>query len=140
MVNGEVENTSDTSITIKWTKANEQSLILRQVSPLGCISTKSLSINVEEDVLSNEENNIMIQNNSSLVPNPNNGKFSIFTTKEIQNGELMIYNLMGIQVYNEKNVTISKQSKEFMTNLKQGIYVVVLSSKTEKYTFKMIIN
>jgi hypothetical protein len=139
VVNGEVENISENSITIKWTKPEAQTLILRQVSPLGCASTKSLSVSVEDDNLSSEETDVMIKNNSSLVPNPNNGRFSIFTTKEIQNGELKIYNLMGIQVFHEKNVMIMNKSKEFTTNLKSGVYLVELSSDSEKYTFKVLV-
>ncbi len=67
-----------------------------------------------------------------FYPNPNNGEFWVREHSDF--GELRIYSLLGKEVYS-KNVT----KNSVLTNLPNGIYIVVLKNADTLFTTRMVI-
>ncbi len=88
-----------------------------------------------------EENSQNLNSNVSIMPNPNNGDFSlVFTLKESANVEINIYNSLGQSLGKQRLTNI--QNDLFNVNLSDrpnGIYFVEISAGKDKITKKVII-
>ncbi len=73
----------------------------------------------------------------SIFPNPASHTFNITLNKQIQNGQLQIFNLMGQKVYEDR---MEGQSKSIIASLKPGCYSVVVCTIDASWTNKLIIN
>lgn len=66
----------------------------------------------------------------SIFPNPNNGNFQIITNGEGQVKEVVIYNIIGEQVYykkfNELNLSVD------LTHLDKGLYMIQIINNDER--------
>jgi len=71
-------------------------------------------------------------------PNPNGGNFNINIERELKNGELIIYNMLGQKVYEQP--LIYGQNKIYTGNLTKGIYNCVLTEANKRLsTNKLVI-
>ena len=80
--------------------------------------------------------------NLNVYPNPNTGMFSIELNDNNSNVlNLLIYNVIGKEVYSDKNITAGKQftKKINLEGLSNGIYFIRIDSKTNTYTQKIVI-
>ena len=83
-----------------------------------------------DSIVVNSTVGINEQNNSaqiSVYPNPTSGSFSVFTSEQIKNGSIEIYNRIGALVLNQE---ISGQQNNIdLKNLANGIYFVKVMSE-----------
>lgn len=76
----------------------------------------------------------------SIIPNPNNGSFSIRFPESIQISDLTIYNETGIAVYSQKDVSLTP-SLDLRLSLQPGLYFVTAISRNGiSYIGKFIVN
>lgn len=77
-----------------------------------------------------------------ITPNPNNGKFSLEIPSSGNYAQLEIYDAMGKMIYSEKinSVFGTKQILLERTNLKSGLYSVMLYGKEEISCGKFMVN
>lgn len=83
-----------------------------------------------------------ISNSVKLLPNPNNGVFSILTTfdKE-QNLTFKVFNYMGQQIGENKEQHVKLNSFEFnLSDNSNGVYFIEISNGSEKTVKKVIVN
>ncbi len=83
-----------------------------------------------------------LQANVTLMPNPNNGVFSILTTfgKE-QNLTFKIYNYLGQVMGTNKESNVTNRVFDIdMSNQSNGVYFVEISNGTQKAVKKVVIN
>ena len=74
------------------------------------------------------EENVSIQNNFNVFPNPSHGDIQI-KLDDTTNGKLMIYNSLGELIYSK---IISGQSTNISLNLKTGLYFISLNNSIKK--------
>ena len=114
--------------TLRYTKnAKVQLAILPQITCRPVVGIK--------------ENTSMFNSNITVMPNPNNGQFSlIFTFQKQQNINVKILNSLGQQISDEyvENVTNNLINVD-MSGKPQGVYFILVSNGTEKATRKVII-
>lgn len=91
--------------------------------------------------LSTNEYNSTLKN-LSIYPNPSNGQFSIlYESAENTSALLTIYNMQGVLVYSE-NLNFTKgiyTNSIIAKNISSGMYLMVVETKTNRYTSKLII-
>jgi len=80
--------------------------------------------------------------NASIFPNPNTGSFSIDVVSEFHKKiSLKVINIFGTKVYEKNDISVS--GKEYinvdLSFLNNGIYFILLSSKDDIFTTKVII-
>jgi large repetitive protein len=138
IVNGEIISTVANTVTVKWNKLGEQSLILRYQTPLNCTSTVIKNLNVIEDsTLTVDE---VVINTVNIAPVPNDGQFTIQTNEPLNNCDIYVYNMYGQIVYQEKNMNIDKNIKKInLANPVSGNYILIIYNEKEKLNFKFII-
>jgi hypothetical protein len=76
-----------------------------------------------------------------IYPNPNNGHFTI--NGEINNAQMIIFNIVGEKVYEDQIDSISKEEKGIRVNLSglsSGIYFVNINSEKSNIVQKISIN
>ncbi len=79
--------------------------------------------------------------NYALVPNPNNGRFSVqLQSNESSDIEIVVHDLRGRMIYNKsyRNAPIFNQEIE-LTNPASGMYLVTVLNGTSKEVSKMIV-
>jgi hypothetical protein len=79
-----------------------------------------------------------IDNNFSIFPNPNNGKFVISFEREVYNAKISIINLQGQMLY-EKEMHNEAKVEIDLGDLAKGVYFVRLSNNEGTLLRKMII-
>lgn len=90
----------------------------------GCTIYNTASVTVCTG-LNNLNNNEFV----SLFPNPNNGQFILKIDKEIQDGEIVIFNYIGQEIYKQR---INKGINTIkLDNLASGIYYYTVFNKNE---------
>ncbi|MBP7808935.1 MAG: T9SS type A sorting domain-containing protein [Bacteroidia bacterium] len=101
------------------------------------IFSKSLTVNDYCPPLSIERINENIYD-VSIYPNPNNGSFILQSNSENKNNFLVMYNLIGQKIHEEK---IDKGTNVIHTvNLPKGLYYyAILQNKTQIQTGKIVI-
>ncbi|MFP3860774.1 MAG: PQQ-dependent sugar dehydrogenase [Bacteroidales bacterium] len=72
-----------------------------------------------------------------IYPNPVNGDAKIFISGENSKNNLIIYNSIGVKVF-EKKMNYTKETIA-ENSLSKGIYIVVLENEHKKYSKKMIV-
>lgn len=138
IINGEIITSEDNTVTVKWNKLGQHSLLLRYQTPLECTATTIIRVEVYDETLSNDNTTSEIKMNISPVPN--NGEFSIHTSKPLSNCNIDIFNLHGQLLYNEENVNFNENKKSInVKNISSGIYVLVLTHQGYKFDFKFVI-
>lgn len=70
--------------------------------------------------VSTKINSYVLTDNASIYPNPNNGTFNFDIDRELENGELIIFNNIGQKVYSQK-INRGKNKIE-LSNLSNGFY------------------
>lgn len=75
----------------------------------------------------------------SIFPNPNNGKFQILTNTDGEAKQIVIYNIIGEQVYNEKFTELNTNVD--ISHLEKGLYMIQIynSDQKEKVTKRFYI-
>lgn len=152
VINGEIINTVDNTITVKWNALGEQSLMLRYQTPFGCDSATIKNVIVTEEASNDGEDVDVvididtnpdpeeIKNSVKLVPVPNNGEFTIHTNIALQNCTIAVYDLFGKIIYLEKNVTISENLKEIsIPYIPSGMYLLKIENENEKINLKFVV-
>jgi hypothetical protein len=103
--------------------------------PSGCYTTGSKTITVS--ACTGIEQQINFEKNISIYPNPNNGSFKLQLDSEIENGELILFNMTGQKVFSLK---IKQGDNEIRTQgLAKGLYnYSIIQNKTRLQTGKII--
>jgi Secretion system C-terminal sorting domain len=93
-----------------------------------CVTTVSSSNEIDEKI------------DFTLAPNPTTGSFNLSLSSEaIQAGaRVSVYNLQGIQVYNNK--VTSELTTVDISHLSKGFYLVKVADKTHSSVKKLILN
>jgi hypothetical protein len=100
-----------------------------------------------DPISNNESDNLTGTFNSDLLtefsiyPVPNNGKFAIsITSLKQDNYSINIYNSLGVEVYNLKNLTISGFHKQQVdiSSVSEGVYMVILRN-ADNYAAKRVL-
>jgi len=75
----------------------------------------------------------------NIFPNPNNGKFDILTNADGETKEVVIYNIIGDEVFHKKFEETSL--KMDLTQLEKGLYMVQIynSARDKKVTKRFYI-
>lgn len=66
----------------------------------------------------------------NIFPNPNNGKFQILTNGDGQIKEVVIYNIIGEQVFYQKFGELNLNVD--LTHLEKGLYMIQIYNSDEK--------
>lgn len=101
--------------------------------------SESLNVTVDNSVGINS----FINDEISLFPNPNNGKFTLkFNTPINEKLNVTFYNAFGSIVYSENDITVNvNYSKDFdFDNFNSGVYYLSFESNKTKIVKKIIIN
>ncbi len=106
---------------------------LQGVAPFNNEKIGTLTITLQ-NVLGIEENSLT--NNFKMFPNPSNGNITIKNSKSDIN-EILIYNVIGNQVYQQKN--IPQQANLNLKHLNSGIYMVKIVTTDDKTITKKLI-
>jgi hypothetical protein len=91
------------------------------------------------DTLTSIKNNTVSLKDLKIVPNPNNGNFSInYTLPQSTSGTLDIFNTLGEKVF-EHELLSNKTSAEFnLSFLQQGVYFLNVKANGEGWTRKIV--
>ncbi|MFC4634450.1 T9SS-dependent M36 family metallopeptidase [Dokdonia ponticola] len=89
-----------------------------------------------EDLLSVNENDL--DTVFSIFPNPSNGDITVQVAGTFGEGNIRIYDINGRQVYT-KSTTLEGRISVSATGLSKGVYIMSISSDTNSYTSKLII-
>lgn len=81
--------------------------------------------------------NHFFNNSIVLIPNPNNGNFSLKFSESISELQISINDISGKQIYTQKYS--DSESININQTLASGLYFVTTSSKDSKTTLKMIV-
>lgn len=73
----------------------------------------------------------------SIYPNPSNGSFNIFTSEQIKNGSIEVYNTIGELILSQK--TINQQNTIDIKNQASGLYFVKVISDGEVIGMKKVV-
>lgn len=110
----------------------------------GCIDSNSITIlfDFNECAISVPETQSDLSGLIVIHPNPNNGSFNITVKENINNLELSIFNSEGKLVFGENwdEKLIGGDSKQIITNLPSGVYLVHLKSGDKVLVTKILIN
>jgi uncharacterized repeat protein (TIGR03803 family) len=74
--------------------------------------------------------------NHSIYPNPNNGNFTIHLADNLENAQVKIYSMLGEIMYSSK---LSTEFTSLNTNLKTGLYYVVVEDGKQRSTQKIVV-
>ena len=67
--------------------------------------------------------NSFVAQKANVYPNPNHG---VFTVKSLQNFDLKIYDILGHELFDKKNIN---ESLEIQSNLSKGVYLLKVFNK-----------
>lgn len=137
IINGEIISSTLNTVTVKWNKLNTQSLILRYQTPLNCTLTETKEVIVNDNSLGNDSP-INIGKNL-ITPIPNNGRFTIHTSKILNDCTVSIFDVTGKLVFKENHCNFDKKMKDIDINLKSGMYILLINSQEEKLQFKFLV-
>lgn len=139
IINGEIISTEGNKVTLKWTKTDEQSLILRYQTPLNCTLTTTLEAFVFYETLSDDD--VKTEKGKNLItPVPNNGQFTIHTNLILNDCTLSVFDVTGKMVHKENHVNLSNKVKNINLGLNSGTYFLILQNSEEKLHFKFLVN
>ena len=86
-------------------------------------------------ILTSSEVAIQSLQSITIYPNPTTGLFTISLPKNIMQGEVIVMNMMGQQVYND---TFAGNRKSMRLELSAGIYFVQVRSGSDIWTQKLV--
>lgn len=115
-----------------------QTISVEVTDTLGCTGWDEINIEFVNCSGIDEHNSLDI----SIYPNPNNGKFYIETgNANNSNFRLKIIDVVGITVYQNNNLQISKTGILYVnaSEVKDGVYTLVLTVNSREYTKKIIV-
>jgi hypothetical protein len=73
----------------------------------------------------------------SVFPNPSAGKFRIRNEAGI--AQVIVYNMLGKQIFSKINSTLEKQNEIDLTNYQKGVYFIEIYDGTKIHTKKIVI-
>jgi len=76
------------------------------------------------------------ENTIKLYPNPNNGNFTIFLNKEMENASIEIFDIYGKTIFKGKSETATFDLN--LPGLNSGMYLVKISNNNSSETLKFI--
>ncbi len=82
--------------------------------------------------------NIVNKENFTIVPNPNNGKFSVNMSSGLIGAKIIIYNIIGEQVFTAAYVKTNQVIS--LPEINQGIYFITIEKNELSITRKLTIN
>ena len=132
VINGEIQESSDTAIKVKWLVDGVQSLMFRYQTSLGCQEVLVKNITVNKVVTGLPGVPDPTTTYLKVTPVPNNGSFTIHTDRKITSCTLAIFDLHGQRVYYEQNVSLSEGLKEIkVIGLSPGVYNLTLGDEND---------
>ncbi|MDO5614998.1 MAG: CARDB domain-containing protein [Cruoricaptor ignavus] len=138
-INGEIQKSESNTVNVKWQKVGQQSLVLKYQTPAGCTATLVKNVDVLENGSSLDTADLPVKKSVKVAPVPNNGHFTIFTNKVMPLSNIMIYDMSGRLVHEQKNVTIDYKFDVFMKNATNGIYTIIIYNTEDRYQFRFIV-
>ncbi len=84
-----------------------------------------------------EINEINNDTQISIFPNPTNGSFNVFTSQQIKNGSIEIYNIIGELIYSQK--ITNQQNIIDLQNPASGLYFVKVINDGEVIGMKKVV-
>ncbi len=110
-----------------------------------CVDSGQITIifDFNECEISVPETEVGLEEAISILPNPNNGNFTMSFSKNVSNLSLKVYDIRGSVMYEtllEGNYG-ANQNRKISTGINdKGVYLVVLQTGGEWYLQKMVIN
>jgi ligand-binding sensor domain-containing protein len=74
---------------------------------------------------------------ASFYPNPTQGKLTLRNKEEIQS--ISVYNLLGELIYNAQNIRNQFIGEIDLSQVKKGVYIIMLQQAEEQHTEKILI-
>ena len=102
-------------------------------TPEGCEGANS--INIEVEICVNTTPDLYSERSISVMPNPNNGNFSLLLQHWKGNKSVQIFNAQGQLLYSTKTA----QQQIFFTDLPKGVYIAKVSDQEYTAAQKVII-
>ncbi len=103
------------------------------VSSNGCVDTSNCTRVLIEGIPDH-----IGWNSVNIVPNPNNGEFSIRFSKHVYGADVFIINALGQFVYKAKNINTTND--RINLDIDKGIYQLIISTKEGTLTEKFVVN
>jgi hypothetical protein len=90
--------------------------------------------------IKNDGLNEMINNNQlKLYPNPSNGFVEIENVSQYKIDKIIVFDLMGKEIYNKKITTTASNLKLDLSNIQNGMYMVnIVFENQQKFTQKFV--
>jgi hypothetical protein len=111
----------------------------------GCVDSSEITIffDYNECEISVPENSIGLEEAISILPNPNNGNFTLNINKSISDLSLKVYDIRGGLIY--ETVMEGKYEKNYNHQIdsginEKGVYLLVLQTGGEWFLQKMVVN
>jgi hypothetical protein len=101
-----------------------------------CLNTSIITQIVDPCVGLKEQNKFLY--NVSLFPNPNNSKFTLEISEDINDGEIVVFNELGQKIFIEK-VFKGKNEIKMPTNSKGIYHYQILQNRKQVYNGKFIV-
>ncbi len=101
------------------------------------------AFDIPGDVIENCEELLSVNENDldtvfSIFPNPSNGEITVRIAGTFGEGQISIYDINGREVYN-KPATLEGSVSVSATGLSRGVYIMNITSDSNSYTSKLII-
>ncbi|MFC4635451.1 T9SS-dependent M36 family metallopeptidase [Dokdonia ponticola] len=101
------------------------------------------AFDIPGDVIENCEELLSVNENDldtvfSIFPNPSNGEITVRIAGTFGEGQIRIYDINGREVYN-KPATLEGSVSVNATGLSRGVYIMNITSDSNSYTSKLII-
>ncbi len=96
----------------------------------------NVSVNITTDIASENQSNIKQLN---VYPNPSNGKITIESNEDFQEGNLLVYNSQGAIIFKSNISDGQKRLSYDLSGYPNGIYIIRIVGKTFTATEKITI-
>lgn len=152
---------TDNTVMIKWISRGPQTVSVNYANVYGCsaLTPTTLAVLVnpcsmypESDPPANNEADLLKNLNDtsdkaqcpqfSVYPVPNNGKFTInINSLYKENYTISIVNYLGVEVYNQKNLTVDGVISQpiDISSASQGVYMVIIRNAQKQAARRVLI-
>jgi hypothetical protein len=149
----------DSWVAVLWSAEGSQTVSVNYTTNNGCTASESTELPVTinplqmlPDPISNNKadiiNNLNETHNNllpvfSVYPVPNYGKFTLsIASRETDTYSINIINSLGVEVYNQKNLTVNGLHKQKidLSSVTEGVYMIIIRNSEGQTTRRIMIN